>query len=221
MPHSSSCFLRSRTSTASRRDTAIISGSASPSTTTVNRSHSCMPCRTRAPEKEGHRQVDLQHRGQAITSEVVADGHWVNLQGDILPHILAGLQEAWKRGYLPASQNLSDYRIGSLVMGWEIPDSMMPPSPSRTCAPPQPFLRPHPECCLPTEESLWVFGHRDSLLELQVDGRRPRKNDEAPARQPRISSRDHSIETRSNTAGLKGFSPPRGQVPPWRIRPIP
>ncbi len=56
-----------------------------------------------------------------FTSEVVADGRWVTVRGDILPHILAGLREAWKRGYLPASQNLSDYRIGSLVMGWEIP----------------------------------------------------------------------------------------------------
>lgn len=58
---------------------------------------------------------------EPFTSDVVADGRWVTVRGDILPHILAGLQEAWKRGYLPASQNLSDYRIGSLVLGWEIP----------------------------------------------------------------------------------------------------
>ena len=56
-----------------------------------------------------------------FTSEVVADGKWVNVHGDILPHIVAGLHEAWKQGFLPASQNLDDYRISNLVLGWEIP----------------------------------------------------------------------------------------------------
>lgn len=74
-----------------------------------------------SPKKKGTDKLIYNVGVKPFTSEVVADGRWVNVRGDILPHILAGLREAWKRGYLPASQNLSDYRIGSLVMGWEIP----------------------------------------------------------------------------------------------------
>lgn len=40
--------------------------------------------------------------------------------GDLLPHIVSGLREAWKQGYLSASQKLADYRIGGLVLGWEV-----------------------------------------------------------------------------------------------------
>lgn len=56
-----------------------------------------------------------------FTDKVVAEGEWVDIRGDLLPHIVAGLAEAWGRGYLPASTNLTDYRVGSVVMGWEIP----------------------------------------------------------------------------------------------------
>ncbi|TSA33138.1 MAG: hypothetical protein D4R65_08335 [Verrucomicrobiaceae bacterium] len=74
-----------------------------------------------SPKKKGTDKLIYNVGVKPFTSKVVADGRWVNIRGDILPHILDGLREAWKRGYLPASQNLSDYRIGSLVMGWEIP----------------------------------------------------------------------------------------------------
>jgi len=56
-----------------------------------------------------------------FTDKVVVSGQWVDIGGDLLPHITAGLGEAWRRGYLPASTNLADYRVGSVVMGWEIP----------------------------------------------------------------------------------------------------
>jgi len=55
------------------------------------------------------------------TSEVVADGNWVNVSGDLLPRIKAGLQEAWNRGFLLDSQDMSDYYIGASNLGWEIP----------------------------------------------------------------------------------------------------
>jgi hypothetical protein len=55
-----------------------------------------------------------------FTGEVVGNGDWVELRGDLLPDILGGLSHAWQHGYLDASQDLSDYRIGSAVLGWEI-----------------------------------------------------------------------------------------------------
>ena len=55
-----------------------------------------------------------------FTNKVVADGEWVNIAGDLQPHIIAGLKECWTRGYLCDSQDLADYRIGGLVLGWEV-----------------------------------------------------------------------------------------------------
>ncbi len=55
-----------------------------------------------------------------FTDQVVAAGEWVDVHGDLLPHVIAGLNEAWRRGYLGDSKNLSDYRVGSAVLGWEI-----------------------------------------------------------------------------------------------------
>ena len=73
------------------------------------------------PKKKGTDKLIYNIGVKPFTSEVVADGRWVTIRGDVLPYILAGLREAWKQGYLQVSQNLSDYRIGGLVMGWEIP----------------------------------------------------------------------------------------------------
>jgi len=56
-----------------------------------------------------------------FTSEIVAKGNWVTVRGDLLPHIRAGLEECWKRGFLPDSKNPADYRIGGIFLGWEIP----------------------------------------------------------------------------------------------------
>ena len=55
-----------------------------------------------------------------FTDKVVAAGDWVSVTGDLLPHIIAGLQECWRGGYLTASQNLADYGIGGCVVGWEV-----------------------------------------------------------------------------------------------------
>ena len=56
----------------------------------------------------------------AFTQQVVAAGDCVPVAGDLLPHILAGLQESWKCGYLADSRELSDYKLGGLVLGWEV-----------------------------------------------------------------------------------------------------
>ncbi len=56
-----------------------------------------------------------------FTSEVVAKGHWVKVHGDVLPHIRAGMEECWKRGFLTDSRDPADYRVGGIFLGWEIP----------------------------------------------------------------------------------------------------
>ncbi len=55
-----------------------------------------------------------------FTDKVVAAGEWVSVEGDLMPHIVAGLQECWRRGHLANSQDLADYRIGGCVIGWEV-----------------------------------------------------------------------------------------------------
>ena len=55
-----------------------------------------------------------------FTSEHIADGNWMTVGGDLLPHIKAGLQEAWSQGLLLDSQDFADYRIGGMNMGWEM-----------------------------------------------------------------------------------------------------
>lgn len=55
-----------------------------------------------------------------FTEEKVSDGKWITVQGDLYPHILRGLKEAWKRGALTESKNINDYYIGAMNMGWEV-----------------------------------------------------------------------------------------------------
>lgn len=74
-----------------------------------------------SPRKKGTDKLIYNIGIKPFTNEVVAAGRWVTVRGDLLPHIVAGLSEAWKRGYLPASQELGDYRVGSGLVGWEVP----------------------------------------------------------------------------------------------------
>jgi hypothetical protein len=74
-----------------------------------------------SPKKPATEKLIYDIGVKPFTDKVVAVGEWVDIRGDLLPHIVAGLEEAWRRGYLPASTNPADYRVGSAVMGWEIP----------------------------------------------------------------------------------------------------
>lgn len=73
-----------------------------------------------SPLKRGTEKLIYDVGVAPFTQEVVGQGRWVSVRGDLLPHFRAGLQEAWKQGYLPASQDFNDYRIGGLVLGWEV-----------------------------------------------------------------------------------------------------
>ncbi len=47
-------------------------------------------------------------------------GGWVTIDRDLLPIMRTGLQRAWKHGFLNESHDASDYRITSLIAGWEM-----------------------------------------------------------------------------------------------------
>lgn len=56
-----------------------------------------------------------------FTNEIVANGSWVVIHGDILPHVRSALQLAWNNGFLQDSMAFSDYYVGGMNMGWEMP----------------------------------------------------------------------------------------------------
>ena len=58
---------------------------------------------------------------EPFADEGLQVGEWKRIKGDILPHIKAGLQEAWSRGYLTNSFDYADYKIGGMNIGWEVP----------------------------------------------------------------------------------------------------
>lgn len=74
-----------------------------------------------SPQKKGTDKFIYDVGLAPFTTAVVAERKWVVVRGDLLPHIRAGLHESWKQGYLAASTDPADYRIGSMVIGWEIP----------------------------------------------------------------------------------------------------
>lgn len=58
--------------------------------------------------------------GEMLGETPLKTGQWMALDVDLLPHILKGLQEATKRGYLKDT-NPHDYAVANMNMGWEIP----------------------------------------------------------------------------------------------------
>ena len=58
--------------------------------------------------------------GAALGEASLKTGQWVALDVDLLPHLLNGLQEAAKRGYLK-SPDPHEYAVANMNLGWEIP----------------------------------------------------------------------------------------------------
>lgn len=58
--------------------------------------------------------------GAALGEASLKTGQWVGLDVDLLPHIVKGLQEATKRGYLQSSDP-HDYAVANMNLGGEIP----------------------------------------------------------------------------------------------------
>lgn len=61
--------------------------------------------------------------GETYTQSSAHDGNWTTLERDLLPLMREALDLAWKRGFLAASKDPKDYRIGGMNMGWELPGS--------------------------------------------------------------------------------------------------
>lgn len=59
--------------------------------------------------------------GKELTTQSLHDEGWVTLDKELLPFMRAGLEAAWKAGFLNESHSLSDYRITGMNMGWEVP----------------------------------------------------------------------------------------------------
>jgi beta-glucanase (GH16 family) len=58
--------------------------------------------------------------GKEVNNRPLKEGRWITIQKDLLPYIKEGLKEAVHRGHL-SSDNLSDYAVVNMNMGWEIP----------------------------------------------------------------------------------------------------
>ena len=57
----------------------------------------------------------------SCAAETMHNGNWVHFSVDILPYALEALQAAWDNNYLTESYELSDYKLGGMNMGWELP----------------------------------------------------------------------------------------------------
>lgn len=57
----------------------------------------------------------------AFTKESTHDGQWVTFARDLLSLMREGLETGWKRGFMPGSRDLADYRLTGIFIGWEVP----------------------------------------------------------------------------------------------------
>lgn len=56
-----------------------------------------------------------------FTDKSTHSKQWVTFEKDILPEIYKALELAWERGFLKDSRELSDYYLGGMNLGWEMP----------------------------------------------------------------------------------------------------
>ncbi len=71
-------------------------------------------------KKQGTGKLIYNVGMEPFTDKEIADGEWITVRGDLYPMMIQALNEAWKRGALPASRNLDDYYIGGMNLGWEV-----------------------------------------------------------------------------------------------------
>lgn len=57
----------------------------------------------------------------SVAGKSVHSNDWINFDVNLYPYAIKALNEAWQRGYLSASQDLADYKVGGMNMGWELP----------------------------------------------------------------------------------------------------
>lgn len=59
--------------------------------------------------------------GAALGWKTLRTGEWQARQADLRPWLMRALETAWTKGYLNHSRDPSDYRIGHINLGWEVP----------------------------------------------------------------------------------------------------
>ncbi len=57
----------------------------------------------------------------SVATKSTHTNEWVNIDIDLYPYAIIALNEAWNRSYLSASQDLADYKLGGMNIGWELP----------------------------------------------------------------------------------------------------
>ena len=62
--------------------------------------------------------------GEELTDRSTHDREWVRYDLDILPIVKTALESAWDRNHLLDSRDLSDYRLGGMSVGWEVPGTL-------------------------------------------------------------------------------------------------
>lgn len=60
-------------------------------------------------------------RGDAYASASAHDGGWITVDHDLVPLLRESLAAAWDKGFLTESREMSDYRLTSINLGWEVP----------------------------------------------------------------------------------------------------
>jgi len=58
---------------------------------------------------------------KTFTSESAHDGGWIVIDTNLLPLMVEALETAWAKGFLSGSNQIDDYAIGGMNMGWELP----------------------------------------------------------------------------------------------------
>jgi hypothetical protein len=71
-------------------------------------------------DKPGTGKYIYRPDAREVSDKTLHSGEWVEVNIDMLPFILAGLEDAWAKGYLRDSRDLKDYYISSLNVGWEV-----------------------------------------------------------------------------------------------------
>lgn len=59
--------------------------------------------------------------GKTFSSTSAHDGEWMVIEKDLLPLMREALETAWARGFLKESKNFTDYFVGGMNLGWELP----------------------------------------------------------------------------------------------------
>lgn len=60
-------------------------------------------------------------RGDVYAAASAHDGGWITVDRDLTPLLRESLAAAWDKGFLLESRELSDYRLTSINLGWEVP----------------------------------------------------------------------------------------------------